>query len=588
MKHLFLFAALLVVTTLHAQQAAPAWESAVTLGQRPLTGDLPRTLVGKTVPDGQGNLYVTGYYTGTITFGPTTLTSTQVPGYPAGSGYSDDIFVAKYSLSTHRYLWAIGAGSLGTESASELVVSGPNIYIAGNTSGHPGQAGTLTFGSTALTTTGHLDIFVAKLTDTGSGGAWQWAKLGASTYFTDVTGLAVSGSSVYLAGDFTDAIRFDNTTLSTAATAASNSGDLLLVKLRDAGTSATVAWAQTLGTNASESATAFVASGTSLYLAGSYSGTSAVGSIALPNTGTRGQDTFVAKLTDTGTGAVPVWAQHIGGTSSDYVRALSLAGNTLYVAGNFYSPSLTFGTGPTLANSDATGTTSNLFLARLTDAGSTSSFTWAQQTGSSSDLTASQLLRVGNALYLAGTYSGTTATFGPTVFANPEYSDRDAFVLRLNETSTGATLAWAQSIASPSYDSVYALYLLGSRLYVQGYADGAATFGATTLPLYSSYLAALNPDAPLATAVPSALPSLALYPTPAHGRVTVLLPAVPGTTEAQLHLYDALGHLVHSSTQPHPPTGLRYELSLANLPAGVYWLRVQAGSASATRQLVVE
>ena len=45
---------------------------------------------------------------------------------------------------------------------------------------------------------------------------------------------------------------------------------------------------------------------------------------------------------------------------------------------------------------------------------------------------------------------------------------------------------------------------------------------------------------------------------------------------------------MRSATVALPAAGLRHELSLAGLPAGIYALQVQAGAATATRRLVVE
>lgn len=571
----------------HAQGAPPAWESAVTLGQRPLTADGIRVEVTKTAPDGQGNLYVTGYYTGRVTFGATTLESIRNPDFPAGTGYSDDIFVAKYSLSTNRYLWAISAGGLGVEGATQLVVSGSNLYVAGNTRGQARYSDALTFGSTVLHTTTHLDIFVAKLTDTGTGGAWQWAKLGASTYFTNVVGLGVNGTSVYLAGDFADVITFDTKQLSTSQLGASNAGDLLLVKFLDAGSSASVGWAKQLGGISDEQAGAFFSSGPNLYFGASYYGTTTIGTITLPNLGTRtSADALVAKIVDTGSSIAVSWVQRLGGTGSDYARSLVLAGATLYVAGDFSSPQLAVGANQSLTNPDATGTVSQLFLARLTDAGTSSSFDWAQLVGGNG-AQATLLMRSGSTCYLAGVFSGTTATFGTSVLPNAGYSgSRDAFVLRLDETNTGATLAWVKQIATSSYDLVNALHVLSGRLYVQGYTDGVATFGATTLPLYSSFLSVLGTNSPLAAAGSSSRPGVALYPNPAHGSTTVQLPAQAGPVT--LTLLDALGRVVSTCLVAVPASGCAYSLDVSGLPVGVYSLRVHVGDAATNYRLAVQ
>jgi hypothetical protein len=90
------------------------------------------------------------------------------------------------------------------------------------------------------------------------------------------------------------------------------------------------------------------------------------------------------------------------------------------------------------------------------------------------------------------------------------------------------------------------------------------------------------------TPATTALPGLTLAPNPAHTATTVELPAQPGSPTATLTLRDALGRRIHTQTVPVPATGLRHELNVAGLPAGLYSLQVQASASTATRKLVVE
>ncbi|MBO2010264.1 hypothetical protein [Hymenobacter negativus] len=65
-------------------------------------------------------------------------------------------------------------------------------------------------------------------------------------------------------------------------------------------------------------------------------------------------------------------------------RLRPLAGTSLYVAGGFKSPTASFGSN-TLTNADASGNSNDVFLVKLTDAGSTGSVAWAQRAGGTDD-----------------------------------------------------------------------------------------------------------------------------------------------------------------------------------------------------------
>ncbi len=77
---------------------------------------------------------------------------------------------------------------------------------------------------------------------------------------------------------------------------------------------------------------------------------------------------------------------------------------------------------------------------------------------------------------------------------------------------------------------------------------------------------------------------LSVAPNPASGVVCVEF-SPPGNVVANLRMYDVTGRQVHSSF------GIRhseFRLDLRSMPAGIYLLRLESGSGSATRKLVIE
>ncbi|MBO2010674.1 fibronectin type III domain-containing protein, partial [Hymenobacter negativus] len=82
--------------------------------------------------------------------------------------------------------------------------------------------------------------------------------------------------------------------------------------------------------------------------------------------------------------------------------------------------------------------------------------------------------------------------------------------------------------------------------------------------------------------------SVSLYPNPAHGSFTVLLPPLAGQREVHAMLVNALGQVVLSHTIGLTAAGATAEFSTQNLATGVYTLRLQAENQFLTKRVVLE
>ncbi|HUR29789.1 MAG TPA: T9SS type A sorting domain-containing protein [Saprospiraceae bacterium] len=124
-------------------------------------GSFNYSWINDIILDGAGNLYVTGIYSGTISFDGITLTSTK-----QGTAFSPDMFVAKYN-SGGTAVWAKSFGSkIGMDwgKSIEIDISG-NIYAAG------------VFTNKLVKCNGSVnyeqrDIFLVKLNNSGTS-LWQ-------------------------------------------------------------------------------------------------------------------------------------------------------------------------------------------------------------------------------------------------------------------------------------------------------------------------------------------------------------------------------------------------------------------------------
>jgi hypothetical protein len=158
---------------------------------------------GKAVAlDKAGNVFVTGTFLGSISFGPNLTLN-------ADSG-SADIFICKYD-NAGNFLWALNVGGpLGDEVYDLNVDHNGNAIVTGQyiANAHFSTASV----TSSLDTSGlqyTYDIFVLKLSGYGS---FKWLKTGSAKFDDRGTGLAVdSSNNIFLIGQFSDTIRFTQT-----------------------------------------------------------------------------------------------------------------------------------------------------------------------------------------------------------------------------------------------------------------------------------------------------------------------------------------------------------------------------------------
>nr|WP_230678989.1 T9SS type A sorting domain-containing protein [Hymenobacter properus] len=552
-----------------AQAQTPAWQQltapACALGSAANAQAL--------AADANGNVFMAGTFSNAIRFGTTLLTTRN--------SQDSEAYVAKWNPAG-GFMWAQRIeGSFVQISA--LAVNGSGVYVAGTFSN------SLRLGAVQLTNASQAnspDIFIAKLIDQGSTAAVAWGQRTGGPAYETISALAVSGSDVYLVGK----VGPNGGTIGNVAFP--NTGYWgFVAKLTDAGTSGTIAWAHQLQGNSYVIPFAVAANAGNVYIAGTFGTTATFGATALTGT----DDCFVAKLTDTGTGANYVWAQQAGGTDVEQASALAVAGANVYVAGYAESSNAAFGA----LRPAASGPRS--FVAKLTDAGNSSHFAWVQQSVDGGLGSISSLAVSGPNIYAAGSFSTSSIAFGSaaTLVNSSQPSGnplspwgRDGYVLKISETNSGAAFAWAKPVGGRFEEVSTGVACSGTSVYLTGWTNSqTADFDGRPLANPSGNNAFLayfdDPTLTATTAVHSDL-NFRLSPNPAHGRATVALPGVPGVPRVALTLLDALGRVVRTTTVLLPATGLSLEVDLSALPAGLYALQVRAGGATATRRLLVE
>jgi hypothetical protein len=533
-------------TLLFAQ--TPAWQRAVVVSQA--SGAFSGAL--QTATDASGNVYVTGIFAGSVTFGATTLTATGIR----------DVFVAKWSSATNQFVWAVQQGNGSVTYPVAIFQQGTSLYV--------GASG-------ASTEVAHI----YKFTDAGTSASLTWNQ---ALSYCDLSGLTASGGNVYVSGSFTSAtLTVGSFTL---ANNTPNSADVFVAKLVDAGTTSSYAWALRAGGSAPELGGPLAVQGNSVYLMGIYYGTAAAPSIfgttSLVSAGDT--DAYVAKLTDAGTTAQFTWVKRMGGAGVEQTGALAVAGTSVYASGQFNSTNADFGT-TTLTPAGGT----DAFVTKLTDAGPTADFTWTQRLGGTALDYVNGLAVQGTSVYVGGVSTSPSLVLGTTTLTNA--GQEDGFLATLTDAGSTSSFTSARAIATSGSDAVSGISVNGPNVYVSGYiGQGTVSLGSVTLanPAATSaaYFASFTSTA-LAT-MPSTLAGSSLYPNPAAARTSLRLPAMPGAGTATLTLYDDLGRIAKKSTVAVPATGLVQEIELGSLVSGIYLLHVQAGTASIRHRLVIE
>lgn len=369
--------------------------------------------------DDSGNIFITGTFADSVTFGSILLIN-------SGSSASP-MFIAKYD-SSGNVVWAKSmGGGLADYAYSVAVDDLGNSYVTGVL--HSGL--TASFDNIILTNTSGgaiADMFVVKYDSFGNA---VWAKC----YEGDewIKGLCVTtdaSGNLYVAGAFcASTVVFGSFTL----TSTCNCGNSFLVKYDPAGN---IIWAQSATPAATFSAASSVSTDAlgNSYLTGFFGGsTITFGSFTLTNSGPAySYDMFLVKYDSLGN---ILWAQSAGGPSFDDVANSVFAdsiGNS-YVVGYFNSGSITFGSF-FLINNSTSFNSGDLFVVKYDPLGNV---IWATSTGGIyGDQANSVRADAAGNCYIAGEYSSPNISFAP-ISLNGNNNFPEMFVAKMSFFALG-------------------------------------------------------------------------------------------------------------------------------------------------------
>ena len=371
--------------------------------------------------DNTGNIYLTGYFLGTVDFDPGAGTANMT------SLGASDVFILKLDTNGD-FVWVKTVGGTDNEEGNCIRVDASNnVYISGTMNN-----GTVDFdpGPSNYDLSGYYDTFILKLDASGD---FVWAKkFDCPIDLVHIYAIELDASgNVYSSGRFLETTDFDPGA-GTSNLTANDGTDIFVCKLNSAGDFQWVK--QIIGTEPASAYGLDVDAGNNIYLTGRFSGTAdfdpGAGTANLTSFGD--YDIFVCRLNSTGD---YVWANKFGGTTADQAEDIAVSSNgNIYVTGAFntvadFDP--TSGTNYLISNGSA-----DAFCLKLNSSGTFLSV--MQFGGAGNDWGQALAIDVNKNVLLTGWFSGTADLNPTTTVENfTAAGSNDPFVVRLKIDDLG-------------------------------------------------------------------------------------------------------------------------------------------------------
>lgn len=394
--------------------------------------------------DAQGNVYVTGFFSGTsISFGSFTLNN-------FGPGTAD-MYLLKLDPSGN-VLWAVGFGGNYWDTGQSLRVDPSNgaVYMAGYFS-----STSVDFGTGPVPTNGLADAFLSRHDPANGNTLWVISAGGEVNDLANGVDVDAAGNVFITGGWASDTIRFGP---NDHINAGPGFPDIFTAKYSANGN---YIWSVTEGGPDNDHADAIVIDRfNNVIIGGHYHSTSFVAGSTTLNNGGMG-DPFIFKYDN---GGNIQWAKDAGGPFNDFSYSVTVdsSGNS-YLTGMFISPSITFGS-TTLTNASGV---EDMFLTKYDPNGNE---LWALGDGDAySDYINDIFIdRNSDKLFATGDMFSPTITMGSTLLTNVDNtgSTSDFFLAKLDMVTGLEPLSFStlQCFPNPSSGILHFKGILGTAV----------------------------------------------------------------------------------------------------------------------------
>jgi hypothetical protein len=542
----------------------PSFAWAVQAGGNSVDGFYGQQGAGIAV-DSFGDVYIAGFFTGTVTFGDTSVTTT-------GIEETLDIYIAKYDASGN-FKWVRTAGGQAHDEATDISAIGSGgVIITGYIEGDA------SFDDTTLTDVGSTDVFVAKYDVNGE---LLWVRqAGSPSFLGGDFGWAIAADNAencVVFASFSDTATVGDTTITDA-----NGDNVFVAKYTGDGDFLWVRTARTATSIWSERSIATDSAG-DIFVAGAFTGTAAFDGLLVTSSG--GADIYAAKYSPAGN---VLWLKRAGGTGDDHGRGIATTSKGECVVSGFISDTADFG--------DTTVTSAGSWdvVVAMYDPGGAVS--WVR-TGEGVDAAWAEAaaVDVSDNILVTGRFADTLSFSGVQLSA---IEAKDIFVAKYDE---GGNLVWAESAGGPDHEAGLGVAADDFEdVYITGWFDGSATFGSHVLSgvglWIDIFIAKL--DAATGTGIPRNDPLLAQLglaqniPNPFNPttRIDFYLDREERIT---LIIYDVEGRVVRElidrTMRPgsHTESWDGRDTNGNAVASGVYFYRLNAGRRTLARKAVL-
>jgi hypothetical protein len=390
--------------------------------------------------DGSGNCYVTGNFESTVTFGSTNLTATG----------SKDIFVAKLN-NAGNWIWAKKAGGSSSDDGITIRYSTNNILLVSGV-----YTGTSTFGSINLNGFGSKDIFVAKI---DSAGNWIWASGAGSSSSEDVYGMDVDASgNTFITGTYIKAFNIGSSTLT-----ATTDRDIYIAKINSSGV-----WQWGISSNGPGTDYSYsigVDNSGNIYISGGFEQSQTFGTITVQSLS--GRNGFIAKSNSSGTWQ---WVKTLAGNSTVDCLSIAVLSNGVCYATGIFNDNIIFGN-DTLTSKGG----SDIFIGKITTNG-VWNYYYANSGVAGLIYSEDAVTDKNGNIIVTGYFYGNVLFGNDTLKSN---GSSDIFIAKMNQTGTWL---WAKSAGSKGIDEAKSVCTDSSEnIYITGIFDKDINFGSDLL-----------------------------------------------------------------------------------------------------------